>query len=523
MSLFPPEANLLTYVDQVTGAIHRFVEKQRLWIVGYLSALFVLGTWSATLKNPIWYDEFFTLVAARLPTIADLWYALGYLEPHPPFFYLLVRISESLFGTGEIAIRLPALIGFLVCCIFLYKIIREYFGTVLALCGVMMLSVSRISHFAWEARPYTWVIAFGGMAFYFWLKATTQPRRSLYIVLMGIALAGAGYTHFYGILLFIPIAAGELARAYSSRRMDWGIFASGMMAALSLVILLPMMVETSSQSLNFWAAPTLPRLGELFEILFLRMGKLYGVGAIASILYVGMNNKGTPRPIVSDRAPFPVHALVAAITLLLLPIIGYVIAELVTNAFRIRYFQSSAIGGILLLSSLGYTLLKSDRGLFRFGTLVLLLSLIWMFHSRQIHEIRGYFAAQSIPDVVIPAKIASGPDYPVVVLDHLLMVQTYYYASEELRTDLTYLTENPHAPTKESSLSVQKLSDYTSIRTDDYSLFLQRNRFFYLLEVPARHSEYATQIEQLTSSGISTPVFEAHGIRLSLVTVTEPN
>jgi len=62
----------------------------------------------ALLNQPIWYDEAFTLMLAKLPLTQMIAATAG--DVHPPLFYLTVWASVRLFGTAFWALRLPGLL-----------------------------------------------------------------------------------------------------------------------------------------------------------------------------------------------------------------------------------------------------------------------------------------------------------------------------------------------------------------------------------------------------------------------------
>ena len=79
------------------------------WIVAAVLAVFYLVT-SIYIANHrvFWFDELFTVNIARLPSVGTIWSALGNgVDALPPTYYMLVRLSDSLFGPADFA-ALPA-------------------------------------------------------------------------------------------------------------------------------------------------------------------------------------------------------------------------------------------------------------------------------------------------------------------------------------------------------------------------------------------------------------------------------
>ena len=69
----------------------------------------------------LWHDEFFTLHVSRLP-LSNLWAAFATpSDQTPPLFHLVTRAFTWLLGDRLIAIRLPAMLGFLLAMLCLYQ------------------------------------------------------------------------------------------------------------------------------------------------------------------------------------------------------------------------------------------------------------------------------------------------------------------------------------------------------------------------------------------------------------------
>src|SRR3954470_6808979 len=75
--------------------------------IGYIALMFHFAP-----RRPMWIDEYLTFYLARLP-LSDVWNVLlTGAESHPPTFLYLTHWSMKLFGSGHFALRLPAILGF---------------------------------------------------------------------------------------------------------------------------------------------------------------------------------------------------------------------------------------------------------------------------------------------------------------------------------------------------------------------------------------------------------------------------
>ncbi|MDX2168299.1 MAG: glycosyltransferase family 39 protein, partial [Deltaproteobacteria bacterium] len=258
------------------------------------------GALAIAAVRPLWFDEIFTWEIATRPSLGALLAALGPMDPSPPLHYLLVRAAHALAGTGQVATRLPALVAFLLTLIMLYRLALPLAGPLFALAVVAALPLTPALDYAAEARPYMLLMACAAAALLAWREATAGAHRRAGLCALLLALAAALYAHFYGFLLFVPIAVGEAVRGWRSRRIDlaiWGVMA--LAAALALP-LLPLARQCLALRPTFWATPT-PRRLVWALTLFASVGL---VAVLAALLAFGAAWRGR-RGVAAPPRPAP--------------------------------------------------------------------------------------------------------------------------------------------------------------------------------------------------------------------------
>src|SRR4029434_4910462 len=71
-----------------------------------------------------WFDEIFTIHISRLPSMRLIWDAMfAGADFNPPLLYVLTHFSEAILGPGHLQARLPAVIGFWVFCLCLFRFV----------------------------------------------------------------------------------------------------------------------------------------------------------------------------------------------------------------------------------------------------------------------------------------------------------------------------------------------------------------------------------------------------------------
>ncbi len=304
-------------------------------------------------RKPLWYDEILTYHLVRLPDFATFWRALASgPDLSPPLYHICVRTLRPLFGDGPVALRLPAIFGFgvMVLCLFRFAIRRG--SSYAALAALFLPFVSSAFRYAIEARPYGLVLGAGGIALVCWQAAAEGERRRLALVGLALGLAAGICSHYYAVLLFFPLALGELVRTISRRRIDlpiWGAFALG---AAPIALLLPLIANARGRIPDFWSKPRKGNLTEFYPWLFPNNPTIFLVLSGVVLVYLYRRNRpDSPPAAVESRRSFPLHEVVAITVFVLFPTLGYFLAVFATGAFVQRYCLP-AIMGISLLAAI---------------------------------------------------------------------------------------------------------------------------------------------------------------------------
>jgi hypothetical protein len=118
--------DLVRRVVALAKVIAGACEGHRLWLLSVTSALYLVIAGLTAARKQLENDELFTLNIARLPSLAEVWSALlTGAEQLPPFFYMLTRAVLSLLGESNLALRLPAILGFWVMGLCLFRFVSK--------------------------------------------------------------------------------------------------------------------------------------------------------------------------------------------------------------------------------------------------------------------------------------------------------------------------------------------------------------------------------------------------------------
>jgi len=431
------------------------LNRNRRWYLGLFLALFFAGSMGRAWTRPFWYDELFTLVLGGLPSVGDLWTALASgMEQNPPLYLLVNRAVGSLAGQGHIAMRLLSMAGVAVFLLSLYSFVRRTGGETAGWVALLTASFTETFGYAWEARPYGFLLGFCGLSLVCWQRAARAG--------MTLSLAAAASSHFYAALLWIPLSVGEIVRWRKSGRFDRGVWLSMAAGAAPLALFLPLMRGAGSYSAAFWAAPSPLSLLTFWEYLLAPLA----LPLVAALLVAALSSARD-----AGTQPPPVWETAAAAAFCAVPAAALILALTLTNAYSDRYALPAAAGVALLIAFVSSRLRVAGA---------LFVALFSLFVLRQLGSAMLLFTAP--PDPVQAHRLLDRPDLPVAVANGVLYLQLAWYAPPELGARLHYLADPEAARLHTGSDSVDRalteLRRWRKLNITDRAAFLARHDRF---------------------------------------------
>jgi hypothetical protein len=461
----------------------RFLEDHKVLSFSIFSLFYFGGACGKASSKAFWYDELFSWYVAQLPSLSAILNAINEgAENHPPLHYFLIHTSHWIFGTGELATRFPFIIGYWLALFFLFLFITKRCGSLIAYISILFLCLSASYPYAFEARPYALVLACCGASLFCWQLVIEGRYRRVALLGLSLSLGMALCSHYYAIFLFVPLIIGEGYRSIRSKKVDWPIWISMAAGAIVLIPLVPMMLKVGRYSESFWAKPTRGTFQNSIDWFFRDpvLVWYFGIGCLIGVLKDGYSLTSNKRTPLAGRN-VPCHDWVAAMTLMLFPVIGFVFAKFVTQAFTPRYFLPTAIGIALGLAFL-YQRLLQDR---LFITAILLGSLLSVFICQQTVDARGLGSKKPKLSKVqsITQALDIPGDTPVVISTGTEFLQYMKYAPESLKSRLCYLID-PNTDGLLSSDTVDRsmgeLKKRFPMCVEDYRSFLSSHHHFYV-------------------------------------------
>jgi 4-amino-4-deoxy-L-arabinose transferase-like glycosyltransferase len=187
-----------------TAAPAPVARAQRLPAWWPLAALTLLGAALrlATLgSQSLWYDEAFTPVHVLHPSLSATLSSVSHTENSPPLWYIVEWLFTRVFGTGEVALRLPSALAGIAAIPVAWEIGRELTGRRAAIgCAALVACGPLFVWYSQEARAYELFVLLAALAMLAFLRALHRPsggRMAAFAAAGALALL----THYFAVFL----------------------------------------------------------------------------------------------------------------------------------------------------------------------------------------------------------------------------------------------------------------------------------------------------------------------------------
>lgn len=424
------------YADSIADGMRRY---QHL-VLFLFSGLYFADTGFRAARKLFWFDELFTLYLSRLPDMRSVWEALK-IDLNPPLFYVITRFVQSLAGDGHVGTRLPEIVGFWIFCICLFRFVSVRTSVLAGTIAMLFPMVTTAYYYAYEARPHGIVLGFAGLALVCWQKANGSKRRAWWLAGMFASLLCAATTHTFAVVLVVPFALAEIARALSRRRIDWLVVPAIVLPVSGTLLSLRQFHAAKAGLLQGPFFP--PTLGALVDSYQSHLGPSVTVLAAGLVLYFvfSLAPTGTaPEPAGKPTLEFP--EVVAIVAFAAMPFFVFAVARLAGAPFFARYSISAMAGFGCVVG-----IVMAKRSAVGLGVVLLLLVRIGASFQQYAHAgivvepsgnnfltplatlTRKYEAMEALPDKKLP----------IVLMDTVEFFPAMHYAPADLAPRLFYV------------------------------------------------------------------------------------
>jgi dolichyl-phosphate-mannose-protein mannosyltransferase len=474
--------NVLQQLDRVAEAIREYSERRKVLLLCSVSIMYLVSTCLLASRKLMWTDELFTFYIARLPSVSDIWSALltgG--EQIPPLFHIITRISLSLFGVSELAIRIPEVVGFWVMSLCLFRFVAKRSSALYGFAAMLFPLVTKAYSYAYEARPYGIVLGFAGVSLICWQSAVEGHNRKLSLIGLTVSLAAAVSNHYYAVLLLLPLAVGEAVRSFSLRRLDlpiWAAYGSGM---TPILLFAPLIQQGRTQSAIFWAQPHWGQLTDFYySLLTPALLPLVGMLIVAAV-YSTTHPTSASSLIQESRPTPPFYEVAVAFGFVAIPVVAVLLAILVTGAFTNRYALASVIGFSIVFAFAAYRLLDG-RAIIGASLVVLLCGGFVMGEVRTFQSIVEDSSAEAETYEFLQSN--NEDKLPIVASDLYDFMTLAHYAPPDIASRIVYLAD-PQASQRHLGHSsvdqgILDLKPWFRLKIEEYAPYVASQQRFLL-------------------------------------------
>jgi hypothetical protein len=399
-------------------------------------AYYAWEVWVARTKR-LWLDEIVTVYVARLPDAATVWRALAQgADGSPPGYYAIVRLARAMIADEPLAVRMPSIAAFWIFCLALGVYVGRRCGAAYAGVAMLLPLATGAAPYATDARPYGLILAGCGLALAGWQAAAGAGRRwaGLIVLVLGLALGVA--SHYYGVLLVVPLAAGELVRTARRQRIDLPVWLGFVVGLAPIVPSRPLMAGLQAMYRGgFFGKPEVLSVSRSYALLLERVMPIAAIALPALVWWLR-------RPPERDRTEafeaMPDHELIAAATLAAFPFPVLLLALVATGAYLDRYVLPTVAGFAILIPVAVHRITRGRRGPGEFLCVLTLLGAVAAQYGDWSDDTERFLPPNQLLN---PLRLAQPPSTPIVVSNADMYLQLTYYAPRALTARLLYLED----------------------------------------------------------------------------------
>jgi len=239
-------------------------------LIGVFLRVYDLGVQS------LWFDEAFSVWISKM-SLSQIVPTVAGVDVHPPLYYFILHYWIALFGTSEVAVRLPSVLFGVLAIPVIYVLGRRLFTEEVGLLAALILAFSTFNvQYSQEARMYSLMVLLALLSMYFFIRFLHRNTVAIsvgYVLCTTLLL----YTHLYGIFVVIAQNVYLLTLLFLSRDRAFRLRHWVVLQALLVVFFAPWISVVISQISGvrngyFTSWISTPTINALIETLYTYSG-----------------------------------------------------------------------------------------------------------------------------------------------------------------------------------------------------------------------------------------------------------
>jgi len=369
----------------------------------------------------------------------------------PLLYPLLSHSVMKAFGATEFALRLPALLGFLLMQVCLFFFVRRLAGERAGVVAAAFPALTATLFYSAEGRPYGLMLGLYALALLSWQAATQEGgnrRRGWALVGLATAIAATINAHYFGILLLVPLCAAEGVRSLQRRQTDLPVVAAIYVGMAGFAATWPFLKAASGFHKNYYNAGSvgLHDITRAYRSIFVDYTQMsmpaQHLWMVLLVAFAAALVWGCARQIIGRgrrELRIPAAEWVLLLTLAALPFCGFMLARFVTHSIEVRYVLGAVVAISAMLAVAISPWLRRD-GVFAAVMVALGVAIVGAGAARihaQQHKTEARLASLVLP-AEVKATLDANPDGRLYMQDMGAFEEDRYYeADADVRARMT--------------------------------------------------------------------------------------
>lgn len=186
-----------------------------------LAGITVIMNISLIFDNVLWGDEAYSAILVK-KSIADMMQIISLEEPHPPLYYLWLKLCSEILGYQGPVYHFASILPFLLGLVLALTLVRKRFGNIPAAFFVIIAGMaSPCLEYNVEIRMYS--LAFMSVVFCYFAAydIIKTDKKTSWVMMSVFGLIGA-YTHYYAALaIAILMGLTYIVACFRYRKKTW--------------------------------------------------------------------------------------------------------------------------------------------------------------------------------------------------------------------------------------------------------------------------------------------------------------
>ena len=468
----------------------------------------------------LWQDEFLSFFSDSARSAAEVVRIQLHtpISLDPPTYHLLSHFSMTMIGRNAIALRLPALLGFLLMELAIYALVSRLASARAAIIAMSLPLVTASFRYSVEGRPYGLLLGLYAIALLCWYAAQdsatanhSRISRNRYLFGLFLSIALAITSHYFGVLILVPVACGELARIIERRRIDWPVIVAIAAGAATALVILPFRHALAPYRAHYYINNVGIRdISQGYRELFvmytqwpIAAQRLTAVALVAGVIVLAWAGR---RRFLNRPAGEPASLWIALLAFVVLPFFSFLFGRFITHTMEVRYVAATIIPFAVVIGLVLERALRSTKlfALLEAHILLAAVSITVVQICAARKDAASLLASMSIP-AELQQELDSHPSehlYTQSLSDFFL--NTYYARSPDLARRLVLVYDEPREVHwlghNTNAITAIYLGRFSTLSVIPYCQFLQQNHPL-LIVYPDTWSWIS---DEMTETGVPT-------------------